>query len=857
MNERPARRALRLERRSGRTRARARRVGAVLLAFVVVLALVGTVGPLLAIHGGAEAGAAPAPSCPKGSSDGAGGCAVQLPCEASYVGCDPAHPPTVDVNPVFNLHDAQYVTVTATNFPTTWTDNPTNTNNGKMRVAYCSTAKSSDPANPTCLTGQWEGLTSYIPVTEPVDTAGSNDQTSLSYPVFLDPPNGGAGPMKGREINHGVSTPFVDMYCDAAADPCAIEVTVEEGNGPSLNDTTSNTVVMPIDFAPTAVACPLGKFPPLSSEGSFSVDKYLYTAVTSTCSGTNGVIDLNTSTDTKTVATSLAGSATELGFLDNPGDPAEQAILSGGKTSYAYIPVAVSATEVAFLATLNQNFSSQLQLLNSYALTPAMLAGLTTSAYQSPTVTDSLVGALQKAGLHCAQIVVCKSGGTNVLDVFDLLNPLPTGGEGPQTLGSYMPGAPSGAEYEATNWICDQPKVPLTLDLAEVGQTGTVPVKVTDPVSAGTVLVTQPTNTNVPNLSWTWPTPTCSAQSTLPPAGPPVGSTGNNVQFAQFQEPQKQASQVRGYVLAGGEVPPGGANAPSVGFAVMDSSQADFYGLDAARLENALGNFESPTATTIADALKNLTPCPSGQADCPVGTYMFDYTAAGKAGTYPDDAYPMPDITYAVVPTSPQAPDKAAAMKNLVTNLVDFSNSAGPTELPPGYYALPDTLKQDALADIKKDIVAKPTPTTTTTTTVKSKKPTTGATSVTTTPSANTTPVETTVPSDSAATNVAGETAALPASSSSSPNGSGPTSRPTSSTTTTTAPAGSPSGPAATNTSGTLLVSVAASRFFVPVIAALAALSLLTGIALLMGADVGRIVGLQGRRRRRTPRGAP
>jgi hypothetical protein len=91
----------------------------------------------------------------------------------------------------------------------------------------------------------------------------------------------------------------------------------------------------------------------------------------------------------------------------------------------------------------------------------------------------------------------------------------------------------------------------------------------------------------------------------------------------------------------------------------------------------------------------------------------------------------MPDVTYAVVPTTPQTPAKAAAIKDLLTNLVDFSHSGGSLALPSGYAPLSDTLYQAAITDISKDVVAEPSPATTTTTTPtkSSSQTTTTATS--------------------------------------------------------------------------------------------------------------------------------
>ena len=61
----------------------------------------------------------------------------------------------------------------------------------------------------------------------------------------------------------------------------------------------------------------------------------------------------------------------------------------------------------------------------------------------------------------------------------------------------------------------------------------------------------------------------------------------------------------------------------------------------------------------------------------------------------------MPDITYAVVPTSTLPYDQAQAIKNLLTNMVTYSHG---TSLPAGYAPLPDALYTAALSDISNDI---------------------------------------------------------------------------------------------------------------------------------------------------------
>jgi hypothetical protein len=146
---------------------------------------------------------------------------------------------------------------------------------------------------------------------------------------------------------------------------------------------------------------------------------------------------------------------------------------------------------------------------------------------------------------------------------------------------------------------------------------------------------------------------------------------------------------------------------------VMDSSEADFNGLNSANLQNADGHFVYPSTANIESGANQVTPCAAGQATCPLGTYDINY-----AGTASSSSYPMPDITYAVV-SSKKQPTAAAetSLKDLLTNLVTYSHGSS---LPEGYAPLTTTLYQAAVTDIANLGVSPPKakgPTATTTTT--------------------------------------------------------------------------------------------------------------------------------------------
>jgi len=534
-------------------------------------------------------------------------------------------------------------------------------------------------------------------------------------------------------------------------------------------------------------------------------------------------VALNTATDNGSVLGDYANGGATVSFVDAASDPSQLALLLG--KSYAYIPIALSGTTESFLAgELNQG---QPFPISTFNLTPNMLAGLITSAYQSPTgsytfpprakytLSDNLVAALAAAGVTCATLQGCPSTKNKnkqflymqKYEAFDMLNAVPAGYVTPQTYGSFNSNVSSGSSFQATNWLCTAPNTAFTVPVAEVGQTAPVTVTVKDTNLGPTTLTTPPLGTSIwppyPGAPWVYPS--CQGYS----AFPALAATANN--YGPAQSPAIQAKSMRSWCFGGGVVLPPG-QAPCSAFGLMDTSEAAFYGLSAASLENASGNFVAPTVNSLeAAATTGLTACATGDLSCPEGTYSINY-----ANTDPV-AYPMPNITYAVVPTSTLSYDQAQAVTHLLTNLVTYGHG---TSLPAGYAPLPDAMYTAALADISKDISSGPAPVST---------PTTPTTTPVSTP--------TTVPSQSgnsgspnqgsSAFDSTGQSGALPltATGNSGNSGNGGNS------------GGTPvAAPPASLPTGFLLVALSATtRFLLPAIVLLALGSLIGGLVLLFG----------------------
>ncbi len=633
-------------------------------------------------------------------SDGGLGCVATLPCSTSPC-------PSVDVSPATDLHDGQYTFVTTSNFD----------NTGSMRVALCQT--NSSPTDPSCLTGNWEDNT-YGSIQVPISDAPTNaNLTKVAFPAFYDPNVSGNVPLPAHDITNTVGA-VPGFFCGDAADPCEIVVTEEAGQGNAVGFgppvSSSNSVIIPLTFAAANAGCPATD-PTIQTDSSFSLEHFIPQAVDASCGGSNGVIDLNIATDNDSVVKDFANGGSPISFIDNPSNISEIAQLAGH--AYAFIPLALSGTVVSFLA--GNSIGALPFPVASFKLTPNMVAGLITSAYQVPggnldpvpkphiTLADNLI-----PPLDCANLVGCPNHNKTVqvqneqaYNAFQLLNPVASNVTPSKQYGSFLSNVPSGASYQATDWLCNAPNNPYNVSVNEItppaGQTNPVTVSVTDPNVASTTLTTAPIGSDIwppYNPPPPWVFPTCQPYATIPPL------SGTEANFQESQSPALQSKALRGWAFNGTSLPPTNETQdPPAGFSIMDSSEASFYGLNDATLQNASGNFEDPTTTALENGAADLSPCPTDLLSCPAGTYAMNYASTSLSTDA--NAYPMPNVTYAVVSTAPQPPDQVTAEKNLLDSLVTFSHNSA-SQLPAGYAPLPDSLYQAALTDISSDLVAQP-----------------------------------------------------------------------------------------------------------------------------------------------------
>ena len=702
---------------------------------------------------------------------------LSFPCTSS---CSVS--PSVSAGPVTGLGQDQAAYVELDNIP----------QGDSIGVAVCSLSQgdqvvaypqcaSSIPPQPGCETGtggqcpntpsplQWEFGT--------VTTS----QTVLSISTQYDPDIAGAQPIVSETATQLSSGNYGSFFCDnGPANPCGLVIVdIPQSDSPAISgdgfplDTTypltpGNSVVIPLNWASTGNGC--GSAPVMQVDASYSVAQFLPAAGQATCNATGGVAVVPTELPSVDDSGCSSGSGTHCPisdvtdgsvpatFTDDPEDPTTLAELQKAGGKFAYIPIAVSSTEIAFEgeAGIDQSGATSVIPLDSYQLTPAQAAGVMTRLWTSPQAIngepeDDLCGQLSgkatcKEQMNTASmnmLVQTVNGSAANIDVstafggtpktlpyttfdyigsdenfgsgatpgskknysgdtaFALLNPWPLKeGNVPvseSTLGAVFPSTGSGAVYEITHWMCGAPDVGYTVNLPFGGSQSANDILSSQQILAnaelGPLLVTKGSNGDVVSstvdLATVQNASKCQAISTLPTD---FGTSSQSVtdQYNPSSSPITAAHAVSGAMsLYGGQ---GG-----FAFAAMDSSEADFFGLLPASLQNAAGSFVGPTQSSITAALNDAT----ANAD---GTIAPNFANTSDAA-----AYPMPMITYALISTAPQPTlAQATQLHDMLTNLVNYSQTAGAgtgEPLPAGYVPLPGNLAQEALTDISTDIV--------------------------------------------------------------------------------------------------------------------------------------------------------
>ncbi len=565
------------------------------------------------------------------------------PCPGGYrcvtLPCTTGSCPTVEAGPTSDLgtNPAQYAFVKLYNFPAG--DSP--------EIALCTDTAPLSSSAPLCSTGP-------PPLYAPIFADGTG---SITYQVIEAEKGPGQNPISGEILGNNAQKGT--FYCDDAPDLCSLVVFDQNLDGSSTPD-ASNTAVIPVTYAVNTGGCSSATL--VNTASDFGIEGLVGAANQSGCTGSSKAIAFNTALNSYSAVNGLSTGSVQIAFTDDPEAPDEQALLHSSTSHYAVIPVAASADVLGFSADI-QGFPpgnhTTLYPQTTFELTPNMVAGMATTVYNGVTNADLLTG------VKCMNPGIPPPKKIDPCPAEEVLNSTPSF-QPQESYATYVRSDNAGVTDELLHWLCTAPDHTVPINGTNASETDTA------------AQILESTKWSQPSLDGTCPETDQFPGLVLPAV------------LRADENPQNQAKALYQQVSPSA-VPPRQA-----GFAVMNWYEALYYGLNSAALQNAAGQFVTPSAPSIDAALNDASANPDG-------TLSFNYANTADAA-----AYAEPVVFYAAVSTAPQVAAQANATKRVLDNILALTGSPGSPSLPAGIVALPASLTRQAQADIAKDIVALP-----------------------------------------------------------------------------------------------------------------------------------------------------
>ncbi len=562
--------------------------------------------------------------------------------------------PTYQVGPVSDLGPAQWVYVNLYD----WTSTPGV--GDYAQINYCSDTAPL-PSDQLCVNTGGQGVSEVDYQTE----AFPNGATSVSFQVLevdsTSTPLSGAAP--GDNADTGA------FFCNAAS-PCSVDITdTGPTNSGALTLVPSTTAVVPVSFLASGSGCPGANT--VNTQSDFGSDILFPVAARIGCGGPDPTIAFNTAIDGLSAVTSLQQGLIDVAFTDDPEQADQQVELKMG--NFALIPIALSANVVSFTAEERTASHQQLVPLDAMDLTPRMVAGLLTGYYENIATSD--VVACQSSGCTVPPCPVSTKKNKPITQC-SLMNEVNFDSAFlmPQSFAGYVRSDTAGPTGQLFAWLCKAPVVSVSA----------VGANFSEPSTAAAVLQSGLNPTGKPLA-------TCPTDEQFPPVRQGLTS------YLAYQGPSQQALKIVAAVQ-----PTLQQAEPYAGFASMDWADAEYFGMSVAALQNPSGNFVLPTQQSLDAAVSDATE----NAD---GSLTPNYT------TTDPNAYPMPSITYAVVPTRGVSATQAAADQAMLSQVLNLTGGSDTPDLPAGFVPLPSALYQQAQNDIANDFANEGAPTTTTT----------------------------------------------------------------------------------------------------------------------------------------------
>lgn len=626
------------------------------------------------------------------------------------------------------------------------------------------------------------------------------------------------------------------FLCDAAT-PCAIDVMDQGQYDTAPPPTPQNAAVIPVTFAPSSTGCSGQQEVPTKSD--FGMEFVLPIAARDSCATTSHpAVALDEAQDGYDALDSLQSGGVSVAFTDDPEATDQQSILTTG--NYKLIPVALTANVVAFRALQERQQGHNIYPVFNLNLTPTMASGLLTGTYSNASDTDTM----KCTNASCPGTPPCpppleRTTPSPTCSLFTQAN-FSEGFQPPSTYSPFVRSDAAGSNGLFFSWVCNAPTEPVHVSIP----TGTKK----NPTYTATYAET---TTGAQELEHGFGSPDAPVTTCPTTEQYPALPTGHYGSFLTFTDPNQQNLNMLKYAELGN-------SKRTAAFSTMNWAEARYYGLAVASLQNAKGQFEAPSATSLDAAVASGNPTVNSD-----GTLTPDYTKAETG------VYPMTSVEYAAVCGNPTTTTRAAAIKSMLDELLKVTGGTTSGQLPEGFVPLPSALYTQAKTDVTQDVVGGAT-TSGSDSTVTTTAPLSACPILTNTTSPKTSTTSTTkTPSNPTATPSQSSTTAR--TSSSTPPPTGPLSRgtaPATSIRSTTLPSTTSNSPAAgastsrVPTSGTpsskgrvgsrtsslpvLLLSLASSgsRVLLPLAALLALIALMFGGLLVFSPPFRRFLSL-------------
>lgn len=466
--------------------------------------------------------------------------------------------------------------------------------------------------------------------------------------------NDGESPLSGSVP--GKSGSAGTFFCDDGPDPCSLDVYDFALDGQAVPD-PANTAVVPVSFVPQSKGCPGASI--VDTESDFGIEGLLTQVAPAACKK-GDVVPVDTAVDSAAAVQALAGGTAQIAFTDDPLGSDERATLTGAGHSYAYIPLVATADVVGFEADdAPSTHPLQLYPQTQFQLTPDMVAGLVSGQDGTPGLADQL------HGVACPNPNGPPPKTLKSCPAMEVLNAVP-GYLPPEAYWTTVRSDTAGATDALFGWLCGTPQHTVPIDGTTQTETGT----------AAQVLAA---------AGWT-----SSAQQGTCPNGDQVPPLSAPQDWGSAATPAKQAEEAYAELTLAD--PPRNAV-----FVELNWYEALYYGFGVAQLENAAGQFVAPTQASVDAALADATVDPA------TGVLVPSPTDPNP------DAYVMPVVEYAVVPTG-STPGAGTAAVGAVLRSILAATTGPASGLPSGLVPLPATLAAEAESMVAKDFPAPKAP---------------------------------------------------------------------------------------------------------------------------------------------------